>query len=195
VVSLNIPRTNRPGTVGLPLPNIEARCFDDAGRPLPARAIGELWVRGPIVMKGYYNKPVETAEVLTPEGWYKTGDMASIDIDSYIAITGRKKEMIIVGGDNVYPREVEAVLDELDGVAESAVIGQSDPSRGEVVVAFVIPKEGASLSEVQLREKCRERLAGFKVPRRVVILPDLPRGPTGKIAKRRLVELLPSDSD
>ncbi len=147
---------------------------------------GELYVRGPLVMKGYYHRPQETAAVLDTQGWFRTGDIARIDTDGYISITGRAKELIIVAGENVFPREVENVLEEHPAVAESAVIGQQDGSRGEVVVAFVTLREGAQASSEDLRSFCRERLAGFKTPREVHIRADLPRGPTGKILKREL---------
>ncbi len=190
VVSLNMPWAHKLGSVGQPIPGVEARSFDDAGNPVATGHDGELWIRGPIVMQGYYKKDVETQAVLTSDGWYKTGDMASVDADGYITITGRKKEMIIVGGENVYPREVESVLDQHPAVAESAVVGQMDPSRGEVVAAFVTLHEGQTATDIELRDFCRDRLAGYKVPRRVIIAADLPRGPTGKILKRKLKELL-----
>src|SRR5262249_36582754 len=145
------------------------------------------------VMQGYYKKPTETAAVKTNDGWFKTGDMGIVDTDGYVWITGRKKEMIIVGGENVYPREIEAVMEEHPAVAEAAVVGQRNPTRGETVVAFVSCKEGATASEIELREFCRDRLANYKVPRRVIVRQDLPRGPTGKILKRKLTELLPND--
>lgn len=190
VVSLNVPWDNRPGTVGRALPDVTVRAFDDDAKELPAGRIGELWIKGPIIMKGYYNQPQQTAAVLTPEGWYKTGDMGFVDADGYITITGRKKEMIIVGGENVYPREIESVLERHAAVSEASVVGQPDTSRGEVVVAFVIAAEGSEASELELREFCRKHLAGYKVPRRVIIARDLPRGPTGKILKRQLIEML-----
>ncbi len=190
VVSLNIPWAHKLGSVGQPISGVEAKSFDDAGNPVAIGHDGELWIRGPIVMKGYYKKESDTRAVLTPDGWYKTGDMAAVDSEGYITITGRKKEMIIVGGENVYPREIEAILDEHPAVAESAVVGQVDPSRGEVVAAFVMLHEGTSATEIELRDHCRSRLAGYKVPRRVIISTDLPRGPTGKILKRKLKELL-----
>jgi long-chain acyl-CoA synthetase len=190
VVSLNVPWAHKIGSVGQAIPGVEAKSFDDNGNPAAADQPGELWIRGPIIMKGYYHKDSETRAVLTPDGWYKSGDMATVDAEGYITITGRKKEMIIVGGENVYPREIECVLDEHPAVAESAVIGQKDSSRGEVVVAFVVLRDGAAATDIALRDFCRERIAGYKVPRRVVIAHDLPRGPTGKILKRRLPELL-----
>ncbi len=190
VVSLNVPGANRVGTVGQAIPGVTAAAFKDAGGGLGAGEVGELWIRGPIIMQGYYRRPEETRAVLTAEGWYKTGDMGKVDAEGYISITGRKKEMIIVGGENVYPREVEAVLEQHPAVSEAAVIGHKDASRGEVVVAFVTLMEGGDASEVVLRDFCRERIAGYKVPRRVVISNDLPRGPTGKLLKRKLAELL-----
>jgi long-chain acyl-CoA synthetase len=190
VVSLNLPWAHKIGSVGQPIPGIEVKSFDDAGNALGIDQPGELWIRGPIIMKGYYKKEADTRAAITPEGWYKTGDMGAVDSNGYITITGRKKEMIIVGGENVYPREIESVLDTHPDVAESAVIGQMDPSRGEVVVAFVVPREGQTLSETAMRDFCRDKVAGYKVPRRVIIATDLPRGPTGKILKRKLSELL-----
>ncbi len=190
VVSLNVPWSNRVGTVGQPIPGVDVRAFSDGGDSLGPGEIGELWIRGPIVMRGYYRKEAETREVITPDGWYKSGDMGSIDADGYITITGRKKEMIIVGGENVYPREIESALAAHPAVAEAAAIGRADRSRGEVVVAFVTLHDGQQVSEVALRDFCRDRIAGYKVPRKVVIADDLPRGPTGKILKRKLAELL-----
>lgn len=190
VVSINVPWDRRVGTVGQAIEGVTVRAFDDDGNELPAGRIGELRIRGPIVMRGYYKKEAATRNALTTDGWYKSGDMGAVDADGYITITGRKKEMIIVGGENVYPREIEAVLDEHPAVAESAVIGRPDASRGEVVAAFVIPTEGAETTESALRDYCRKYIAGYKVPRRIVLATDLPRGPTGKILKRALRELL-----
>ncbi len=190
VVSLNVPWSNRVGTVGQAIPGVTVAAFDDAGEPLGPGEVGELRVRGPIVMKGYYRKEAETRAAVTADGWYLTGDMGRLDAEGYITITGRKKEMIIVGGENVYPREIEAALEGHPAVAEAAAIGQHDASRGEVVVAFVTLKDGMICGEIELRDFCRERIAGYKVPRRVVVADDLPRGPTGKILKRKLAELL-----
>ena len=190
VVSLNVPWSNRVGTVGQAIPGVEVRAFDEDANPMPPGEVGELWIRGPIIMKGYYHKEAETREVLTADGWYKSGDMGRVDADGYISITGRKKEMIIVGGENVYPREIESVLAEHPAVAECAAIGQVDRSRGEVVVAFVTLRDGQEVTDVALRDFCRDHIAGYKVPRRIIIADDLPRGPTGKILKRKLAELL-----
>lgn len=189
VVSLDLPWSLRPGTVGRALPGVTVTAEDDAGRPLPPGQEGELVVRGPIVMKGYYRREAETRAVLAADGGYRTGDLGRLDADGYLTITGRKKELIIVGGENVYPREVETVLSGHPAVREAAVVGRRDAARGEVVAAFVTLRAGATATELELREFCRERLAGYKVPRRVVIADDLPRGPTGKILKRRLGEV------
>ena len=190
IVSVSVPWSHKVGTVGQPIGGVTVRAFDESDVELSSDEVGELWVRGPILMRGYYKKDSETRAVLTPDGWYKTGDMGAVDSEGYITITGRKKEMIIVGGENVYPREIESVLDAHPAVAESAAIGRPDPSRGEVVVAFVILDEGAEATENTLREYCRNHIAGYKVPRRIVIADDFPRGPTGKILKRKLRESL-----
>jgi long-chain acyl-CoA synthetase len=190
VVSLNTPWAHKVGSVGQAIPGVTVAAFDDDGQKLAADSTGELWVKGPNVMKGYYKKPEETAAALTSEGWYKSGDMGVVDAEGFIKITGRKKEMIIVGGENVYPREIESVLEQHPAVSEAAVIGQKDESRGEVVVAFAILHEGASATDIELRDFCRDKIAGFKIPRRVIIAKELPRGGTGKILKRKLTELL-----
>ena len=190
VVSLNVPWSNRVGTVGQAVPGVSVSAFDEDDNELPPGQIGELWIKGPVIMQGYYKNPQETQAVLTADGWYKSGDMGRVDDEGYITITGRKKEMIIVGGENVYPREVESVLEEHPAVHDAAVIGQPDPSRGEVVVAFVTLREGKSATEIEVRDFCRERIAGYKQPRRVIIAEDFPRGPTGKILKRELAGLL-----
>ncbi len=167
VVSLNVPWSNRVGTVGQSIPGVTVGAHDDHDKALGHGEVGELWVKGPSVMAGYYKRPKDTRAVLSDDGWYKTGDMGRLDADGYITITGRKKEMIIVGGENVYPREIESVLDGHPAVEESAAIGQPDPSRGEVVVAFVTLAEGCQATEIELRDFCRDGLAGFKAPRRI----------------------------
>jgi len=187
VVSVNPPWANRNGTAGKLLPNVEARTIDDAGNPLPPGTVGEIVIRGYLIMKGYYNRPVETAAVIDKDGWFKTGDMGWVDADRYIAITGRKKEMIIVSGENVYPREIESVLEQHPAVAESAVIPEKvGGTRGEVPVGFVILKEGQTPTDADLRDFCRNHLPQYKFPRVVWIAQQLPRGPTGKILKRAL---------
>jgi len=190
VVSANVPWANRPGKVGLPIPGIEVVAKDDDGRPVPVGVQGEICVRGPIVMRGYYNRREETAAAFDADGFLRTGDLGTIDPDGFLAITGRKKDLIIVAGENVFPREIELVLDRHPAVAQSAVIGVRDPVRGEVVVGFVIPKDGLEVTPLELRAYCRNHLAGFKVPRDIIIDHDLPRSPTGKVAKRLLRDML-----
>lgn len=190
VVSLNLPWANRPDSVGLPLPGVTVVAFDQANQPLPAGQTGELWIRGHNVMQGYYCKSDQTQAAITHDGWLKSGDVGTADAEGYVSIRGRKKEIIIVSGYNVYPREVESVLEQHPAVEQVAVVGQADASRGEVIVAFVIPADGSEANETALREFCRDRLAGYKVPRRVILREDLPRGPTGKIQKRALRDLL-----
>jgi long-chain acyl-CoA synthetase len=165
---------------------VEIQLRDDTGRPVPGGNRGELYVRGPLVMKGYYNRPDETRAIIDSDGWLRTGDIAEVDSDGYIRLTGRAKDMIIVAGENVFPREVEAVLERNPAVAESAVIGVPDGARGESITGFVILREGYALSGHDLRAYCRDYLAGFKVPRQIHICEDLPRGPSGKILKREL---------
>jgi long-chain acyl-CoA synthetase len=189
VVALNTPQVNRPGSVGKMVPRAEARITDDDGNALPQGQIGEIWLKGPMIMQGYHNLPNETSSVLTPDGYFKTGDLGMIDPDGFLHITGRKKEMIIVAGEKAFPREIEDILLQHPAVSEAAVVGKKDPQRGEVVVAFVIPKEGQTLQPEDLRDFARTHgLAQWKVPREVFVVPDLPRNPTGKVLKRELTQ-------
>jgi long-chain acyl-CoA synthetase len=191
VVALNTPDIHRPGSVGKPVPGVRVRIVDDAGTDVKPGDSGEVWLAGPMIMKGYHNLPAETAAVLTPDGFFKTGDLGRIDEDGFLYITGRKKELIIVAGEKVSPREVEDTLAKHPGVGEAAVVGKKDPQRGEVVVAFVLAKEGQQLRPDELRDFCRTQgLAQFKVPREVFVESELPRSPTGKVLKRILVERL-----
>ncbi len=190
VISVDLPWAHKVGTVGPPLKEVEVRILDGLGRPVAPGQDGELSVRSPFVMKGYYNRPGQTAAVIDADGWFRTGDIVRQDADGHMRITGRARALMIVGGENVYPREVEAVLEQHPDVRECAVIGVPAGPRGEEVTAFVSLQEGAAADEIALRSFCRRHLAGFKVPRRIVIGADLPRGPTGKILKRRLPELL-----
>jgi long-chain acyl-CoA synthetase len=189
VVSVCSLDVHRDGTVGRPIRNVEVRIVDSEGRDLPTGEEGEILVRGPCVMKGYYRKPEETRRAIDAEGWFRTGDLGRFDKDGYLTITGRVKEMLIVGGENVYPREIEAALETHEAVLQAAVIGLPHGSRGEVPVAFVIPKPGAKVTELELRNHARQLLAGFKVPRQIYVTEDLPKSPTGKVLKRRLREL------
>ncbi len=190
VVAANAPHAAKVGTVGRPVRNVEVRIVSEEGAEVPAGEAGEIHVRGAGVMKGYYRKPDATRAVIDADGWFHTGDIGVLDDDGFLAITGRVKDMLIIGGENVFPREIEAVLEDHAGVLQAAVIGVPDDLRGEVAVAFVIPEQGAEVTEAGLRNHAKQSLAGFKVPRRVEISDDLPTGPTGKLLKRRLRELL-----
>ena len=178
----------RPGTVGLPLPGVEVRVADEAGRVLGPGAIGVLEVRGPNVFKGYWRMPEKTALEFREDGFFVTGDLARIGADGYVAIVGRAKDLIISGGLNVYPKEVESVIDDLEGVAESAVIGLPHPDFGEAVSAVVVPAPGAEVDEAAVIAAVRARLASFKVPKRVWFAPSLPRNAMGKVQKNALRE-------
>ncbi|MCG3125517.1 MAG: Long-chain-fatty-acid--CoA ligase [Phycisphaerae bacterium] len=187
VVSVNTPAAFKAGSVGRPIPGVAVRVVGEDGTRLPPDAEGELVVEGHCVMKGYYQRPAETAAVMLGEA-LRTGDVGRVDADSFVHITGRAKDLIIVGGENVYPREIERVLDAHPAVAESAVVGVRDALRGELPVAFVRLREGQAVSERELRAHCRTVLAGFKVPRRINFVSEFPRGPTGKVLKRALRE-------
>ncbi|QDI77652.1 MULTISPECIES: malonate--CoA ligase [Leisingera] len=176
----------RAGTVGFPLPGVEARVMRD-GAEVPAGEIGVLEVRGPNVFQGYWQMPEKTAEELKPDGWFITGDMAKIDADGYVTIVGREKDLIITGGFNVYPKEVESLIDDLPGVLESAVIGVPHPDFGEGVVAVVVP-EGEGTSAEAIKTALSGQLAKFKQPKEIILLDALPRNTMGKVQKKALRE-------
>jgi long-chain acyl-CoA synthetase len=162
---------------------------DEQGQPLPAGEVGELWVAGPNVMRGYWQRPEESARVLREHAgrtWLSTGDMGVMDVNGYFRIVDRKKDLIIAGGYNIYPREVEEVLYQHPAVLEAAVIGVPDTYRGETVRAYVVFKPGASATSDDLRAFCRERLSPYKVPREVEVRADLPKSAVGKILRRVL---------
>jgi long-chain acyl-CoA synthetase len=175
-----------PAAVGRPVPGVEVRIVDDGGRPLPAGEVGELWIKTPHAMQSYLNAPEETREVLTEDGWFRTGDLARVAAGGSLEIAGRKRERILRAGYSIFPAEVEAVLLTHPAVAEAAVIGVPHEELGEEVAAFVALKPRASARPDELVAYCRERLASFKYPRRVTILPELPKSATGKILKAGL---------
>ena len=185
VVTLNVPGCRKLGTIGRALPGVEVAIWNDQSQPLPVGEVGELMVRGRNVMKGYHHLPEETARTIT-NGWLHTGDLGKLDDEGFVTITGRKKDLIISAGENIYPREIEELLCQHSKVKEVAVIGVKDEVRGEVPKAFVIARDGTVLEEKELRAFCRENLANYKVPKYFEIVPDLPRTPTGKILKRML---------
>ena len=179
------------GTIGIPIPDVEISIRDGLGQPVADGVDGELWVRGGNVMAGYWNAPEKTAETLV-DGWLRTGDIGHRRPDGYFVITDRLKDMLKPNGINVYPREIEEVIYQFPGVRECAVVGEPDERRGERPVAFVALDEGRSLDEKALLAFLKERLADFKLPRRAIVLPTLPRNATGKLLKTRLREMLGS---
>lgn len=186
VVCLNpLDGVRKPGSIGLPLPGMEVKVVDDNDKEVPPGEVGELVVRGPNVMAGYYNQPEETAATLR-NGWLHTGDLVRQDEDGYFYVVDRKKDMIILGGFNVYPREVEEVLLTHPDVLEAAVVGVGDPVKGETVKAFIVAREGAIVDRRQLQEFLKEHVALFKIPRLFELVPELPKSPTGKVLKKLL---------
>ena len=178
----------RGGTVGFPLPEVELRLVDERGQPRASREIGGIEVRGPNVFCGYWRMPEKTAEEFTADGFFKTGDVGRFDADGYLTIVGRSKDLIITGGYNVYPKEIESVLDDLPGVMESAVIGVPHADFGEAVTAVIVCRADAGLSERAVVSALKERIANFKVPKRVFFVEDLPRNAMGKVQKNLLRE-------
>lgn len=191
VISAETPRENKPGTVGRVLPGVRVRILGEEGAAQAPGQEGEVQVQGPNVMTGYLNRPEENRTAFTADGWFRTGDLGFLDAEGYLTITGRIKELIVRDGEKIMPREVEDVLERHPKVLDAAVLGEPDGERGQAVVAFVVPAE-PSLTAEELRQFCRGRLADYKVPRRVVIAADLPRGPTGKILKRALKDWPPA---
>jgi long-chain acyl-CoA synthetase len=186
VASFNHPdRERKAGSIGTPIEGVEMKVVDEDGHDLAQGEVGEIVIRGHNVMKGYWNKPEATAETLK-DGWLYTGDMANIDEDGYFFIVDRKKDMIIRGGYNVYPREIEEVLYEHPAVREAAVLGVPHDEYGEEVGAAVALKEGKDVSESELRDFVKEHVAAYKYPRQIWFVDDLPKGPTGKILKREI---------
>jgi long-chain acyl-CoA synthetase len=189
VVAKNpLDRTRKAGSIGLPIPNVEMSIQDDTGRELRIGETGEVCVRGGNVMLGYWKQPAETAKVMR-NGWLLTGDVGYRDNEGYYYITDRKKDMILVNGINVYPREVEEVLYQFPGVKEAAVVGVQDSRKGEQPVAYLVPTDGTVISEKALRHFLRRKLANYKIPRKVVIMSALPRNASGKVLKTTLREL------
>ena len=183
----------KPGSIGVAIPGVEVSIQSDDGAVLGVGETGEICIRGANVMQGYWNQPEETARAIR-NGWLLTGDVGHRDADGYFFITDRKKDMLLVNGINVYPREIEEIIYQFSGVKEAAVIGVPDPRRGEQPVAFVSPKEGAILDGKAVQQFVRERLADYKVPKRVTVLPTLPRNATGKILKTELRKVAQSQT-
>ena len=178
----------RGGTVGYALPGVGVRVLDDDGAPCPSGEIGHMQVTGPNVFQGYWRMPEKTAEEFSADGWFKTGDVGKIDARGYVTIVGRSKDLIISGGFNVYPAEIEGTLNELPGVAESAVIGVPHPDFGEAVVAVVVARPGSAPDVAALIDELKSKIANFKVPKRVFVVGELPRNAMGKVQKNLLRE-------
>jgi malonyl-CoA/methylmalonyl-CoA synthetase len=178
----------RGGTVGFPLPGVQLRVCDDQGREVPAGEIGGIQVKGPNVFKGYWRMPEKTREEFTDDGWFRTGDVGKVDERGYVTIVGRSKDLIISGGYNVYPAEIEGYINDMPGVAESAVVGVPHPDFGEVGVAIVIAKPGADVDSDQLIATLKSQLANFKIPKRCFVVQELPRNTMGKVQKNLLRE-------
>ena len=179
--------------MGVALPGVGVRVVDVADLPVAADVVGAVQVRGPNVFGGYWRRPDLPTADFTADGWFRTGDLGSLSADGYLTIAGRSKDLVISGGLNVYPKEVETVLDELPQVRESAVLGLPDPDLGETVVAVVVAAEAVGAGELDLdvlRAACRSRLAAYKLPRRVVVVPELPRNAMGKVEKAGLRAML-----
>jgi long-chain acyl-CoA synthetase len=179
----------RPGSCGLPLPNVEVRVVDDVDRLLPSHEQGEIVVRGPNVMKGYYKKPEETAAALRG-GWLHTGDIGYLDEEGFLYITDRKKDLIIKGGENIYPSEIESHLIEHPAVSEVSVIGIPDEKYGEDVMAFVVLRSGQQATEEQVIAFAQQRVARFKAPARVKFVDALPKTLVGKVQKKELRKMV-----
>jgi len=187
VSSFNHPdRERKPGSIGTPIDGCEMKVVGDDGRDLPVGEVGEIVIRGVNIMKGYWGKPEATAEAIDADGWFRSGDVARADEDGYFYIVDRKKDLIIRGGYNVYPREVEEVLYEHPAVREAAVVAVPDDEWGEEIGAAVALKEGSQVSAAELREYVKDQVAAYKYPRHVWFVDELPKGPTGKILKRSI---------
>jgi malonyl-CoA/methylmalonyl-CoA synthetase len=176
----------RSGTVGLPLPGIELRIADDTDRSLAAGEIGGIQVRGPNVMPGYWRLPDRKAEDFAADGYFRTGDLGRLDAEGYLSIVGRQKDLVISGGYNIYPKEIEMLLDELPGVTESAAFGVPHADLGEALTVAIVAKPGAELTQEGVIAHVKRTLANFKVPKRVIFLPELPRNAMGKVLKNEL---------
>jgi malonyl-CoA/methylmalonyl-CoA synthetase len=180
----------KAGTVGPALSGVSVRVVNQNGELCPTEEIGDIQVRGPNIFKGYWQMPEKTAEEFTGDGYFKTGDVGRFDAERYLSIVGRSKDLIISGGYNVYPKEIEYVIDEIPGVLESAVIGVPHPDFGEAVVAVVVMRDGAVIAEATMIDSLKTRIANFKVPKRVHFVPELPRNTMGKVQKNMLREQL-----
>ena len=178
------------GSVGLPLPGVSVRVVDDGDSPLPAETVGAIQVRGPNVFRGYWRLPEKTREEFTADGYFRTGDVGKFDAAGYLAIVGRSKDLIITGGYNVYPKEIERLIDQMPEVVESAVVGVPHPDFGEAVIAVVVTRPGATVAAEEIIDRLKREIADYKVPKRVRFIDDLPRNAMGKVQKNVLRDRL-----
>ena len=183
----------KAGTVGLPLPGVDCRIVGDDGSTLTPGLTGQLELKGPNVFKGYWRMPEKTAEEFSADGYFRTGDLAMEDEEQYISIVGRDKDLIISGGLNIYPKEIETHLNSLDGIQESAVIGLPDTDFGEAVAAIVVPDGSEKLSPDGVVAAVKDRMANFKLPKHVYFIAELPRNAMGKVQKNKLREQFSAD--
>ncbi|WP_262689611.1 long-chain-fatty-acid--CoA ligase [Kordiimonas aestuarii] len=193
VSSMPLNRPPKRGTCGIPIPGTEIRIVDDEGNELPQGQPGELWIRGPQIMRGYLNNPDATSTTIVDGGWLMTGDVAVMDDEGYLSIVDRKKDMVIVSGFNVYPTDIEDVLTRFDRVAEAAVVGAPDGESGEKVVAYVVRRD-ENLTEAEVIAHCREHLTGYKVPKTICFIKELPKSPVGKVLRRDLRDMAHADA-
>ena len=186
VASFNHPdRVRKPGSIGTPIRGVRLRILDDSGRDVAPGEVGEIAIRGDNLMKGYWGRPEATSEAI-PDGWFRSGDLGRVDEDGYLFIVDRKKELIIRGGYNVYPREIEEVLYEHPAVVEAAVVGIPDATLGEEVGAAVVLKPDAGVTVDEIRDYVKGQVAAYKYPRHVWLEQAVPKGPTGKVLKREI---------
>jgi long-chain acyl-CoA synthetase len=189
VVAFNPVKKRKVNTVGLPLPGVSVKIVDDDEKDLPQGSVGEIFVKGDNVMKGYYRKPDETAAAFSKDGWLRTGDMGRFDSEGYLSIVDRKKDLIIVKGLNVYPQEIESVISSHPSVKEVAVVGKMDRETGEEQIrAFVTIQEGHTFDKAALHALCREHLATYKIPRDIIAIDQMPKNALQKILKKDLRE-------
>jgi acyl-CoA synthetase (AMP-forming)/AMP-acid ligase II len=181
-------KLKRLSSIGRPLPDVEVKIVDEEGNALPPLGVGEILARGPRIMTGYWRDEQKTSQVMTQDGWLRTGDMGWMDEEGYIYLAGRGDDMIIRGGENISPEEVENVLHSHPKVEEAAVIGVPDPEWGQEPKAVVVPKKGEVVTQEEIIEYCRLKLSGFKRPRSVIFIDSLPRNPMGKVLRKKLRE-------
>jgi malonyl-CoA/methylmalonyl-CoA synthetase len=186
ITSAHLDKPRRPGTVGWPLPDVTLRIAGADNREAPRGGTGEIQIKSPALFSGYWRKPEKTAEDFTADGYFKTGDLALIEPDGMVAIVGRAKDMMISGGYNVYPKEIETVIDGLPGVAESAVVGMPHPDFGEAGLAVITLQPGASLDLAVVRTALKQALANYKIPKLILFAAALPRNAMGKVQKNLL---------